>query len=140
MFVPFTFVVVGISLAGALGIIIGPIIFPFLEGTAAQDAAGFFLVFAAMLAVGLFITLSMWGLLSLATPLMAVFPMGRQINRIGGLLLGAFAGLALLAVVIIGLQQYPVVPVGQGLAESSIAAKPVRWLDHYIPTIEISPE
>lgn len=137
---PFMFVVSGITMAGALGLVIGPLVFFFVEDAARQDAAGFFLVLAAMLLLGLLVTLPMWGLLSTATPLMAVFPMGRQINRIGGLLLGAFAVLVLLAVVIIGLQQYPVVPVGQGLAESSFAAKPVRWLDHYIPAIEISLE
>ena len=115
-------------------------VFFFVEDAARQDVAGFFLVFAAMLGVGLLVTLPMWGLLSAATPLMSVFPMGRQINRIGGLLMGAFSGMALLAVVIIGLQQYPVASVGQGMAESSFATEPVHWLDRYIATIEISPE
>lgn len=140
VFLPFMFLVSAIAFAGALGLLIGPLVFFFVEDAARQDVAGFFLVFAAMLGVGLLVTLPMWGLLSAATPLMSVFPMGRQINRIGGLLLGAFAGLALLAVVIIGLQQYPVVSVGQGMAESSFAAEPVRWLDRYIAPIQISPE
>ncbi|MYC36448.1 MAG: hypothetical protein F4X66_05990 [Chloroflexi bacterium] len=140
IFVPFLFLVSAIALAGALGLLIGPLVFFFVEDAARQDVAGFFLVFAAMLGVGLLVTLPMWGLLSAATPLMSVFPMGRQINRIGGLLMGAFSGMALLAVVIIGLQQYPVASVGQGMAESSFATEPVHWLDRYIATIEISPE
>lgn len=140
VFLPFVFLVSAIALASALGLLIGPLVFFFIEDAARQDVAGFFLVFAATLGVGLLVTLPMWGLLSAATPLMSVFPMGKQINRMGGLMIGTFSGLALLAVVITGLQQYPVTSVGQGMAESSFASEPVRWLDRYIATLEISPE
>ncbi len=139
VFLPFIFVVAGISMSSALGLLIGPLVFFFVEDTARQDVAGFFLVFAAMLFLGLFVTLSIWAVMSMATPLMSVLPMGRQINRAGGLLMGSLASLVLLAVILIGLQQYPVASVGQGLAESSFASRPVHWLDHYLPALEISP-
>ena len=140
VFLPFMFVVSAIALAGSLGLLIGPLVFFFVEDAARQDVAGFLLIFAAMLLLGLLVTLPMWGILSAATPLMSVFPMGKQMNRVVGLLMGVFTGFALLAVILIGLQQYPVDLVGQGLAESSFASEPVRWLDHYIATLEISSE
>lgn len=112
LFLPFMFVVSAIALAGSLGLLIGPLVFFFVEDAARQDVAGFLLIFAAMLLLGLLVTLPMWGVLSAATPLMSVFPMGKQMNRVVGLLMGVFTGFALLAVILIGLQQYPVDLVG----------------------------
>ncbi len=138
IWVPFAFLMAGIGFAVGLGELAGSGVFGFIEGDARQELAGFFLVFAATLAVGAVISLAMFGLLGVASSLMSLFPMGGLVNRAGGLALGTLSGLILVSVILIGLQQYPVASVGSAIAESSMASAPIGWVDRYVASIEIS--
>ncbi len=46
----------------------------------------------------------------------------------------------MLSIVLIDLQQYPMLAVGKAFVESSVASAPIGWVDRYITSIEISPE
>ena len=140
LWLPVLFLLAALGLAGGFGILIGPGIFFFMESESGQALAGFSLVFAAMAAIGVMVTAAMWKLLSAGSSLISLLPVGALLNWAGGLLLGAFAGLMLVSVILISLQQYPVPSVGRAIAKSSLASGPIHWVDRYVASLEISGE
>ena len=138
--IPLAFLLAGVGFAGGLGILVGHEVFSFIESEPTRELAGFFLVFAIMLVVGLFVTRAIWHPMSIATALMSIFLWGVILHRAGGLLLGVLFSTALLSVVLLGLQQYPVPAVLEGLAGSSFASSVVAWVDRYVASLEISEE
>ena len=135
---PFLFLLAGAGFAGALGLLIGPALFPFIDTAAGQAATGFFLVFAAFGLLGAVVTKAMRPLLMAASRLSSLSPTGALFNQGGGLLIGVLFGCILLSVVLIGLQQLPAGAVGRALDESSFAGKPVGWVDRYVASLELS--
>ena len=140
IWVPFLFLMASLGIAAGLDVPAGSEIFFFVESESRQVLAGFFLVFVLMMGIGAIVTKAMWRLLSTGSSLMSLFPFGALLNRTGGLLLGALAGLILVSIVLTGLQQYPAPAVGKAIAESSVASAPIAWVDRYVAAIGISGE
>ena len=44
----------------------------------------------------------------------------------------------LLSVILIGLQQIPVVAIAKGIEDSSFASGPISWVDRFVASIELS--
>ena len=138
VWVPLTFLLVGMGFAGGLAPLIGPGIFGFIDSESSQTVVGFFLVFGVFMLLGAVITRVLWGPLTVMSTLMELFPIGALFNRLGGLLVGTLFGCVFLSLVLMGLQQYPVNAVGRAMGESSFAVKPIGWVDRYVATLEFS--
>ena len=138
VWVPFAFLPAGMGFGGALGIVLGPVIFRFVETEDTQTALAFFLVFFLMLLLGGVVTYATRGPLTLASALTFVSPLGALLNRVRGLLAGALFSCILLSVILIALQQIPVVVVAKGIQYSSFASGPIGVVDRYVASIEVS--
>ena len=132
------FLLAGMGFAGGLAPDIGPAAFGFIEKESSQTVAGFFLIFGLMLLMGAVITRLIRRPLSAMSGAMTILPAGMLFNRFGGLLAGLIFGCAFLAIILMGLQQYPVNAVGRAVSDSSFAAKPIGWVDNYVATLEFS--
>ncbi len=138
VWVPFAFLLAGMGFGGALGIVLGPVIFRFVETEDTQTALAFFLVFFLVLLLGGVVTYAIRGPLTLASALTFVSPLGALLNRAGGLLAGALFSCILLSVILIALQQIPVVAVAKSVQNSSFASWPIGVVDRYVASIEVS--
>ena len=136
----FACLIFGAGVANALGPLLGPAVFSFVDSDARQELAGFFLVYGGMLALGLIITLAAWAPLSAASALTSLVPFVGRFNLVGGLVTGFLGALVLLSIILLGLQQYPAPAVGKAIAESSVASAPMAWVDRYVTAIGISEE
>ena len=136
----FAFLLAGVGFAGGFAFAIGPSLSRVLETEGAQLAAAFLVVFALMQLLGAFITYLLRHLLSIASALVSVMPMGFLLNRGGGLVAGLVYGCVFVSVILIALQQWPADTVARGIEETSFAHRPIGWVDHYVSSIEISPD
>ena len=136
--VPFAFLLAGMGFGGTLAIVIGPGLIRFVSSESGQAAAGFFLVFFLVLLLGALVTYALRGPLTMASSLTVLFPMGFLLNRLGGLLVGVLFPCILLSVILIGLQQIPVVAIAKGIEDSSFASGPISWVDRFVASIELS--
>ncbi len=127
--IPFSFVIAGLWIAGDFGGWLGQSFSGFIESENRQTLAGFFVIYAAMLLMGGAIAYAASGIMSLASPVVSLVPFGALFNRFGGLIMGAVMGGILLAVALSGLQQYPVAEVSAAVSESSLGGVPVGWFD-----------
>ena len=138
IWVPFAFLIAGVGFAGALAFAFGPSLSGVLETKGAQLTAAFFAVFAITQLLGAFMAYTTRHLMSIASALVSVFPMGALLNRGGGFVAGTVYGCIFVSVIFIGLYQWPVETVTRGVQESSFAQRPIGWVDRYVASIEIS--
>lgn len=138
IWIPFAFLLAGVGIAGSLAFAFGPSFSGVLGTEEAQLTAVFLVVFILMQLLGAAIAYLTRHFMSIASTFVSLVPMGALLNRGGGLLAGLVYGCVFISVIFIALQQWPVDPVAKGVQESSIAQRPIAWVDRYVASIEIS--
>ena len=136
--ISFAFLLAAVGFGGALGLLIGPGVFPFLDGEDRQAAAGFFLIFLPVTLIGVLVTNALRVPLGLASASMFLFPAGFLLNRLGGAAGGALYCGVFVSILLILLQQWPAEPIGRAIADSSFSSEFVGWVDRIVASIEIS--